>query len=202
MANPNAPFGFRPHNHLSGGTPERLSEYTLSTAYATALYQGDLVKTDGSGNVVIGTAGDAAIGVFWGVKYIASDGSVVFRKNWIAATPELTGTTITALVYDDPNQLFLAQSVGSMTAADVGQLCDVSTATGGSAATGVSGQQTSATGGSEDNFKIVKVISVRDEMPCRNAAGNPDFYATGTNALVVVKIANHELGGALTAVEA
>jgi hypothetical protein len=198
MANPNASFGFRPYNHGSGGTPERLTEYTLSTAYATSLFQGDLVLLDGSGNVNIATAGAQVVGVFNGVKYIASDGSVKFAKNWIGATPEMTGTTITALVYDDPQQLFLAQSVGSMTAADVGQFCDVDTSVAGSAATGVSGQMTSATGGSETTFKIVKVISVRDELPCRNAAGNPDFYATGTNALVVVRAVKHVHNGIAT----
>ena len=192
MANPNAPFGFRPWNHGSGGTPARLTEYTLSTAYNTALYDGDLVKTDGSGNLNIAAAGNQVVGVFHGVKYIASDGSVVFKKNWVASTAEQSGTTIKALVYDDPQQLFLAQSVGSMTAADVGQFCDVDTSTAGSALTGVSGQQTSATGGSETTFKIVKVIAARDGMPCRNAAGNPDFYATGTNALVVVRAVKHE----------
>lgn len=192
MANPNAPFGFRPWSHGSGGVPSRLTEYTLSTAYNTALYDGDLVKTDGGGNVVIAGAGDQVIGVFHGVKYIASDGSIVYRKNWVASTAEQSGSIIKALVYDDPQQLFLAQSVGSMTAADVGQFCNVDTSVAGSALTGVSGQQTSATGGAETTFKIVRVISAKDGMPCRNGAGNPDFYATGTNALVVVRAVKHE----------
>jgi hypothetical protein len=194
MSNPNAPFGFRPYAHVSGGTPGRLREYTLSTAYNTALFKGDLVKTDGAGNLNIAAAGDQVVGVFWGVKYIASDGSVVHKNNWVASTSERAGTTILALVYDDPNMLFLAQSAGSMSGADIGQFCDVSTGTAGDATTGWSRQQTSATGGSESTFKIVDVIGARHQIPCRNVFGNQAFYITGTNALVVVKIAKHELG--------
>lgn len=198
MANPDAPFGFRPWKHGSGGTPGRLTEYTLSTAYNTALYQGDLVKTDGGGNLNIAAAGNQVVGVFWGVNYYAADGSVIFKKNWTASTAEQSGTIIKALVFDDPQQLFLAQSDGTMTAADIGQFCDVDTSQSGSAITGVSAQQTSATGGSETTFKIVDVIGARHQMPCRNGAGNPDFYATGLNALVVVRAVKHEHNGVAT----
>lgn len=198
MANPDAPFGFKPWKHVGGGTPGRLNEYTLSTAYNTSLFKGDLVKTDGSGNLNIAAAGNQVRGVFWGVKYIASDGSVVHKNNWVASTAEQSGSTILALVYDDPDMLFLAQSDGTMTTADIGQWCDVDTSQAGSALTGWSRQQTSATGGSESTFSIVDVIGSRHKIPCRNAAGNQDFYATGLNALVVVKIMKHELGRVAT----
>jgi hypothetical protein len=198
MANPDAPFGFRPWKHGSGGTPGRLTEYTLSTAYATSLFYGDLVLLDGSGNVNIAAAGNQVVGVFAGVNYYAADGSVRYSKNWVASTAEQTGSIIKALVYDDPQQLFLAQSEGSMTAADIGQFCDVDTSQSGDATTGMSRQQTSATGGSETTFKIVDVIGARHSMPCRNAAGNPDFYATGTNALVVVRAVKHVHNGIAT----
>lgn len=191
MANPDAPFGFRPWKHLSGGTPGRTNEYPIGTAYNTSIFKGDVVKLDGSGNVVIGTAGAQAVGVFAGVKYIAADGSVVFKNNWVADTAEKSGTIIKALVYDDPDTVFLAQSNGSMTEADVGQFCDIDTSASGDTTTGWSRQQTSATGGSETQFKILDVIGSRHMMPCRNAAGNQDFYATGTNALVAVKLVQH-----------
>lgn len=198
MANPNAPFGFRPWNHGSGGTPERLTEYPLSTAYNTALFYGDLVLLSGAGDVNIAAAGNQVVGVFAGVNYYAADGSVIYKKNWVASTAEQTGSTIKALVYDDPQQLFVAQSVGSMTRADVGQFCDVDTSVAGSASTGISGQMTSATGGSETTFKIVDVVDVNKQYPCRNAAGNQDFYATGTNALVVVRAVKHVHNGIAT----
>jgi len=192
MANADAPFGFRPWKHGSGGTGGRTNEYTLSTAYATSLFQGDLVKTDGSGNINIAAAGNQVIGVFAGVNYIAADGSVTFKKNWVASTAEQSGTVIKALVYDDPQQLFLVQSNGTMTAADIGLFCDVDTSAAGSATTGQSGQQTSTTASTETTFKIVDVIQARHGMPCRNAAGNQDVFAAGLNALVVVRAVKHE----------
>jgi hypothetical protein len=198
MANPNAPNGFVPYKHAFGGVSGRMEEYKLSTAYSTALYLGDAVKTGGAGELNPAAAGDQIVGVFAGVKYIASDGSVVFKRNWVASTAEQSGTVIKAMIWADPGQLFSVQSAGSMTDSDVGQWVDVSTGTAGSALTGISGMQTSADGGSESTFRIVEVFGVRQQVPCRNAAGNPDVYATGTNARVIVKIMKHELLGVAT----
>ncbi len=200
MANQDAPFGFRPSGHASGGSPSRVGarKYRLSTAYGTALFWGDVVKTDGGGNVVIASAGDAIAGVFMGVDYIASDGSVKYAKNWVASTAEQSGTVINAYVHDDPNAIYEVQSNGSMTRADIGQLVNIDTSTAGSASTGISGQQTSASGGSESQFVVMDVI---EDKPVRNAAGNHVLTATGTNAIIKVKPAKHEMGGAATAVE-
>jgi len=200
MANPDAPFGFRPVANATGGTPARLAttKYRLSTAYGTSLFQGDVVKSDGGGNVVIGTAGDALLGVFQGVQWVASDGSMKFAKNWVASTAEKAGTVIEAFVHCDPNAFYEVQSNGTMTRADIGQFVDIDTSTAGDATTGISGQQTSATGGVEDQFQIVDVIV---DKPVRNAAGNQDMLATGLNARLIVKPVNHELGGAATGVE-
>jgi hypothetical protein len=201
MANPNASFGFRPWRHAAGGTPGRTREYILSTGYSTALYMGDLVKLDGSGNVNIAAAGDQVIGVFGGVNYIFTDGSVQYRRNWTASTTEKTGTLIRAIVYDDPMELFVVQSVGTTAAADIGAWVDVDTSVGGSSLTGISGQMISATG-SKATFRVYDVISAnRHAIPCRNAAGNPDLYDVGLNGLSVVKIMKHaNLGIASTEV--
>jgi len=193
MANPDAPFGFRPYKHVSGGTGGRVNEYPISTAYNTSLFKGDLVNIDGSGNCVIAAAGGQAWGVFWGVKYIAADGSVTYKNSWTADTAEKSGTIIKALVMDDPNQLFLVQGNGSITRADIGTWVDIDTSASGDTSTGWSRQQIGAGGG--DTFSVVDVIDSRHQMPCRNAAGNQDFYTTGTNALAVVKIVKHGLSG-------
>ncbi len=202
MANPDAPFGFRPWTHGSGGTPGRLGEYTLSTAYNTSIFYGDLVKSgpagitgDGASNIVVATGNtDQILGVFAGVKYTAADGSVVYKKNWTGSTAEKTGTVITALVYDDPDQLFIAQCDGTTVATDIGAWAGVVTTHAGDATTGYSRQEISTGQGSETTFKIVKLISARDQMPCRNAAGNQDVYQVGLNGLVVVKVLKHDMG--------
>lgn len=200
MANPDAPFGFRPVSHMGGGTPGRLSHgtYRLSTAYNTALYEGDVVKTDGSGNIAIAAAGDAMIGVFCGVKWIGSDGAIHYSNHWVASTAEKSGTVIEAYVFDDPNTEFEVQSDDSMTRADIGQLVNIVTSVAGNATTGKSGQQTSATGGSESQFVIMDVV---EDRMVRNSTGNQALLATGTNAVIRVKPAKHERAGSTVAVE-
>lgn len=79
MANKDQPKGFEPYgkllraqSYLAGGT----------------IYQGDLVKQGGSGDVIAGTAGAAAIGV--ALNYAVSGGQV--------------------LVADHPDQMFVGQA--------------------------------------------------------------------------------------------
>lgn len=200
MANPDAPFGVRPVAHMGGGTPGRLSQstYRLSTAYNTDLFENDVVKKDGAGNVVIAADGDAFIGTFAGVKWVGSDGSIHYSNHWVANTAEKSGTVIEAYVYDDPNLEFEVQSDGSMTRADIGQFCNIVTSVAGNATTGISGQQTGATGGSESQFLIVDVVMDRF---VRNSTGNQAVLTTGANAVIRVKPAKHQNAGAALAVE-
>jgi hypothetical protein len=203
MANPNAPFGYRPFSHVAGGTPGRITKYTLGSAYNAALGEGDLVKANGTGtygraNVVVAAATtDKVIGVFTGVEYTAPDGSVVRKNNWVASTATKANTPIWAYVLDDPDQMFLVQSSGTTAANDVGQFGGWVTGTV-DAATGRSRQAGTIAGGSETTFKVVRAISAEDMMPCRNAAGNQDFYAEGAQGLWVVRLVLHELSSVAT----
>lgn len=196
MANPDAPFGFRPWKHKSGGTGGRTNEYPILADYGTAIFQHDLVTQTDAGDVAVAGEGGVVIGSFAGVRYTAPDGSVVFKNNWVASTATKSGTPIIALVYDDPDQLFLVQATNSIAAADVGQLADMDNAQAGNATTGVSGQAI-VTGGSEGGFRIVDVLGTRHQYPIRNAAGNPDFAAPGANAYCVVAPIEHQLGGSI-----
>jgi hypothetical protein len=199
MANPDARFGFRPYMPM-GGTPGRIGKYTLASAYGTALFQGDTVKTTGTGlygraNVAISTGNtDQIVGVFAGVEYTAPDGSVVRKNNWVASTATKAGTPIWAFVHDDPTQLFIAQCDGTTVVTDIGAWAGVVTTHAGNATTGISGQEISTGQGSETTFKIVSLIDAQDGMPCRNDVGNQDLYQVGLNGLVVVRIVKHDLG--------
>ena len=45
MANPFAPFGFRPFGHQDGSPPTMgMSKYTMNSSYATNVFTGDLVS--------------------------------------------------------------------------------------------------------------------------------------------------------------
>lgn len=202
MANPDAPFGARRLKNLGGTHPSILNEYKIANAYATNIFYGDWVKTATDGTLVIATAGDAVRGVFMGCRYNDSAGVPQFKKMWPASTSTLGSAGAIGLVDDDPNGVFEMQSDGTMTNADIGQFVDFDTSQSGDTATGLSKQQTSATGGTEDNFKIIGIYGEPPyEKPTRNAAGNQDLLATGLNAVVLIKIINHELGGATMGVE-
>lgn len=199
MANQDAPFGFRPVK-TKGGTPlGHPNEYGIASGYATNMFKGDAVKLDGSGQVNIGTAGDAIIGIFAGCRYTAADGSFVYRNYWPAST---TAIDAVALVHDDPDLILEVQSDGTMTNADIGQYCDIDTSQSGSTVTGISKQQTSATGGAEDNFRIVGIYGVgSNSKTVRDDGGNHVQSATGLNALLLVSIVNHVASGATVGVE-
>lgn len=206
MANPDAPFGFRPWQHGSGGTSCRVGEYALPTAYGTALYTGDTVKLSGTGitgegmpSINISTTNtDQILGIFAGVRYVAADGSVTYKRSWTASTAEQSGSTITALVWDDPSQLFIAQCDGTTVITDIGCFAGVVTTHTGSHVTGISAQEISTGQASETTFKIERLIGKSDAYPCRNAAGNQDFFSVGANGLAVVRIVKHERGAVAT----
>jgi hypothetical protein len=78
MSSINAPFGFRPVGHFTGGIirPDQ-SNLTIAYTYATQIFFGDLVtiaSATGQIQQVASGAGNAAIGVFAGVEYTGLDG--------------------------------------------------------------------------------------------------------------------------------
>ena len=199
MANPNAPFGFRVVAHRSGHPSNKTNEYVIASGYATGLFLGDAVTLDGSGQVNIAVAGSAIVGIFQGCRYTDSTGAVQYRKNWPAST---VSADAVAIVADDPALVLEAQSVGSMTAADIGQFVNIDTSVAGSTVTGFSNMQASASGGAENQFRIYGVYGVGvNQKPVRDSSGNQAYLATGTNAQVLLTIANHVMAGSAVGVE-
>lgn len=135
MANTNSPNGLVPFRHLSGGSI-RASAYSIASAYAYSIYEGNPVEMTGTGrNVQNAAAGNADnIGVFAGVRYVDAQGNQVFSKKWPADT---VATDIIAYVYDDPNIVFAAQC-DTLAEGDVGTLVDWNEGTGNDT-TGISG---------------------------------------------------------------
>jgi hypothetical protein len=107
----NAPFGLKPFRRADG-TPwnDAMSNpYTIASGYGTAIGYGDPVTTLADGTIGIGVAGAACRGIFMGCKYYNSLGEYVFSRNWVASTTVKTGTTVEALVCDDPNIVMTVQ---------------------------------------------------------------------------------------------
>ena len=129
MANVNAPNGFVPLRHLTGGVI-RANEYAIANSYAANLASGDLVTLDAGGTVIRGTAGGTALGVFYGVEYIDNNtGDVKFSKVWNTGTTAKANEPIKAYVYDDPNITYAVQVNGTFANSAVGALANVTIGT-------------------------------------------------------------------------
>lgn len=192
MANDTAKFGFKPWKPV-GGTLGRTNEYTLATAYGSNIFQGDLVTMLADGSIGVAAEAGEICGVFAGVRWIGTDGSVNYSNNWVASTAEQSGTEIVALVYDDPNQLFLVRATATVNEVDKGQFADMDNAVAGNATTGISGQAI-VTGSTEDTFQIVDVLHNRHKYPVRLANGNQGIAQEGLNAYVIVRALKHQRG--------
>ena len=122
MANTNAPNGFTPIRHLTGGVI-RPQEYAIANGLAANLASGDLVTMTTDGTIIRGTAGGTALGVFYGVEYQDNtSGDVKFVKVWNSGTTVKANTAVKAYVYDDPNITFQVQCNGTFATANVGEL--------------------------------------------------------------------------------
>lgn len=156
MANVDAPSGFTPVRHLSGGVI-RKTEYAIDSGEAAAIYSGDCVELQADGGIKVATATSAQVlGVFAGCRYTKADGEVVYSKSWPAGQATLGTLDATAWVYDDPNIVFKAQTVSGTAAARnmVGAFWDL-TATAGSATTGRSLQEVNVGASAQDTFRLI-----------------------------------------------
>lgn len=127
--NVNAPFGLRPYSSISGGPwTEKLNEYYIFApangiaTYNTSIFTGDPVQwVQAAGGRAAGyntieryTMDTATVvnevlpvlGVFMGCKYTTPTGALVQSSYWPASTVVKAGSTITALVIDDPDVVF------------------------------------------------------------------------------------------------
>ena len=190
MSNRDNPAGFRVMRHIAGGEANRLSQYHIASALAQNLFRGDLVIPDASGKEIKHQAAVAnrVIGVFDGCYYVDQNGEPQFRPRWLSGTVIKTGTTADANVYDDPKSLFEVQASGDLQAADIGALANPSSTGGGDTTTGQSNVELdTATIGSGAVLKIIELSKRVDN-------------AYGVNAKVIVALALHYLGGAMTAI--
>jgi hypothetical protein len=193
----NAPNGFVPVEKLDGSAwTGATNPYQIASVYATAIYRGDPVTILSDGTLGVGVAGSACVGVFWGVKFTDSTGRVRFENYWPGNPGVLTGSTVEALVIDDPNVVFSVQETDAAGAAGTPlALADRGLNinflyTAGSAATGnsaVSINNASEATTSTLNCKILQL----DPTP-----GN----AVGAFANWLVTINNHLYRGGVTGV--
>jgi hypothetical protein len=112
-----APYGLVPIN-LIGGQPFAGStrHFSIAPAYATAIYNGDVVKMAAGGGTIekdIGTATATPVGVFLGCTYTDPVYGKVFRQSYPVLGASITD--IFAYVCDDPDALFKVAVVSGTT---------------------------------------------------------------------------------------
>ena len=193
----NAPNGLVPVKKLDGSAwTGATNPYQIANTYATALFRGDPVTRLADGTIGVGVAGSAVLGVFWGVKYTDSTGTVKFMNYWPGNPGVLTGSTVEALVIDDPDAVFSVQETSATgTAGTPLALADRGLNinflyTAGSTATGQSAVSINNATEADTSTLNCKIIDL-DPTP-GNAVGN---YA---NWLVTIN--NHLYKGGVTGV--
>ena len=116
-----APYGLKPINLIGGqvfaGATRLLN---IASGYNTSIFYGDAVKLVSTGTIEkdTGTTTATPVGTFLGCSYVNSQGQTIFTQYFPANTTAPTGTTITAYVADDPDQLFKVVLVTGTTADD------------------------------------------------------------------------------------
>jgi hypothetical protein len=185
MANQLEKFGLRPYRKLDG-TPlvGAQNRYKIANGYATAIYQGDLVRPLTDGTVVrhVGNTSYAVIGVFNGCFYNDPTTQKPTYSNYYPGGITPTQGQITAFVVDDPDAVFLVNADEVFAQANLFGNYSLSVANG-STTTGISEMQLDvSTQGTAGTFAVQAIDISQDPE-------NDD--QTTSNANVLVRINNH-----------
>jgi len=188
MANVSEKFGLRPYRKLDG-TPlvGAQNRYTIASGYATAIYQGDMVKVVTAGNIERHSAANdagnstAVVGVFNGVFYTDPTTQKPTYKNYYPGS--IAASDITAFVVDDPDAVFLVDADAAFTRADLYKNYAV-TDTTGVTQTGISKVQLDVSNSGTTISFVLQAIDISQD---------PDNSDTTTsNANILVRINHHQ----------
>jgi hypothetical protein len=189
MANVSRVNGFNPLLNLIGASMVgQVRTYFLPSTDATAVFIGDLVKADTTGDtsaaggqnkgiqsVVQAAAGNAVLGAVVGFD--------INPLNLNTPQYRLASTGRYVMVADDPNLIFEVQtSNGTLTAADVGLNANFAVAAG-STTTGASGMTLDAATVATTATLPLKIVGFSQRVD--NEVGN-------ASAKVLVKLNNHQ----------
>jgi len=186
MANTNNPTGLRYAYSLDGRDPI-IQTCLIPSGDGTATFVGDPVKLSGTSSangffptVIQAAAGNAIYGVIVGIDQVKDMGTSLnlYRLHRPAST------AMYCHVITSPNAVFEIQASGSLAITDVGLNADVTLATAGSAATGLSGAQLDTAAMDTTATRQLKLL---------HFAAKAD-NEIGANTKAFVKINNHQLG--------
>ena len=138
MANVAEKYGLRPVRKLDGSPfINAQNRYRIASGYATAIFQGDLVKPVTGGGIerAVANTSDKVVGVFNGVFYTDPTTQKPTFKNYYPGG--VAASDIIANVIDDPSVVYSIDSDGAFAVADIFKNFAITNVTG-SALTGIS----------------------------------------------------------------
>jgi hypothetical protein len=182
MSNYDAPFGLRPSR--TSISSQQQNRYRIASGYATAIYQGDMVKMVTGGGIerVAAADGGLVLGVFNGCNYTDP---TTGKPTWSNYYPGgVAAADIIADVIDDPNATFEVQADAAFPVADLaGNFDIVDNSPVGDTTSGGSRMELSVTTGATTATLPLKAIDISQDPE------NSDVSSANTN--VIVKINNH-----------
>jgi len=156
--------------YSTGGFTEYRIDVSAVSGGATVIYAGDFVELTGTGEVdrqagnttgeTPTTAnGDRTLGVAIGFRWKLASGEQKYGQYYPSVS---TDTDAWAMVCDDPNQIYLIQSDGATTYADIGANAPIVNfaTSAGSTATGNSGIQLDHSGINTTNTLALRILDV------------------------------------------
>jgi len=183
MANILERFGLRPSRQLNGSPfINAQNRYRIAANNSTAIFQGDLVIPQTSGNITraLANTSTAVVGVFNGCFYTDPTTQKPTWKNYYPGS--INASDITAYVVDGPDTVFEINSNGTFAVADLFQNYSVTNVTGNTL-TGISKVQLDVANSGTASTFVVQAIDVSQDPD------NSDISSNNIN--VMVRISNH-----------
>lgn len=183
MSNTSEKFGLRPYRSINGAPWNNAqNRYTISNNNTTAIFQGDPVKPQTSGNVTLqaSNTSNAVVGVFNGVFYTDPSTQKPTFRNFYPGS--IAADDITAFVVDDPQTVFLVDANAAFTRADVFRNYSLTNVTGNTV-TGISKKQLSVSQSGTATTFVVQAIDIAQDIS--------NETQTSANANIIVRINNH-----------
>ena len=184
MANVAEKYGLRPVRKLDGSPfINAQNRYRIASGYATAIFQGDLVKPVTGGGIerAVANTSDKVVGVFNGVFYTDPTTQKPTFKNYYPGG--VAASDIIANVIDDPSVVFSIDSDGAFAVADIFKNFAITNVTGNTL-TGISEVQLDySVSGLTTSGTVLQAIDISQDTQ-NDTAGS-------ANVDVLVRINNH-----------
>ena len=184
MANKDAAFGLRLSRSGNGSDLQNMqNKYRIASGYATAIFQGDMVKVVTGGGIERFADGDSGpiLGVFNGCRFTdPSTSKERFSNHYPAST---AAADIEAFIIDAPHAVYEIQADDTFPVADLFGNFDIVNATAGDTVSGISRAELDVTTGATTATLPLKAIDISQDPE------NSDVSSANTNVIVIIN--NH-----------